>query len=288
MLILYIFREDHVSSFVLFCRILLTNGIDPALLLIPPNQLLVYQTCRPLCAIIHRYFLAGKGDILVILNGRLNYLTHLTRSLPDRWVCSTCFKLHQTYSWDAPASRLLNYPKCGDGEMYVLGEHTEAKIFFNEEFSPAHRCRTYAQRSFYPKVVDGRYLLLTVHTYLGVGAMVSRQSVNYLKICSHLISLDGIIHENELKLKFAMIIYAAFSAPPDTRILFPCLACGTDLSIRASKERLVICLWHDLGPEGTVYDPDWGAIVRQCTTTHHRIGSIRELYGQHEHNDEIC
>jgi hypothetical protein len=136
--------------------------------------------------------------------------------------------------------------------------------------------------------VDGRYLLLTVHTYLGVGTMVSRQSVKYLKICSDLISFSGIIYENDLKLNLAMILYAAFSAPPNTRILFPCLACGTDLSIRASKERMVICVWRGLGPEGMVYDPDWGAIVRQSTTTHHRIGSIRELYGQHEHNGEIC
>lgn len=295
----------------------------------PYSQLLVYQTCRPLRAITHQYFLVGRGEILATPKDRLHYLTHLARSLPDRWVCAKCCKLHRTCSWDTPSSRASYLPKCGDGKTYAFEEHSESKKLANREYSPAHRHveltlkyarlesqkRTHqkhlqrllaphhaasksprdigvaegilAQRSFYPKVVDGRYLLFTIRTYLGAGATISRQSIKFIEICPHLYSFAGLRLRNGLKLDMDMILYSAFSAPPNYRSFFPCLACGTDVSIQVSPERAIVCTWQDLGPEGTVYDPNWEAIVRTTTNICHRAGSIRELYGQHEHNCEI-
>ncbi|EHK26669.1 uncharacterized protein TRIVIDRAFT_50070 [Trichoderma virens Gv29-8] len=295
----------------------------------PYSQLLVYRTCRPLRAIVYKYFLAGRGEILDTLEYRLLYLTHLARSLPDRWVCAKCCKLHQAYSWDTPSSRAFYLPKCGDGKHWFSEQHSESKSLANHEYSPSHRhveltlkyarlqsqkrahrkhlqrlLAPYhaasqrpgtisvvegilAQRSFYPKVVDGRYLLLTVRTYLGVRTTISRQSIKFIEICPHLYAWGNFSLWNDATIALDTILYLAFLGPPNTRVSDSCRSCGTDFSVQASPERAIVCAWQDLGPEGTVYDPDWEAIVRETTNISHRPGSIRELYGRQEHNGEI-
>lgn len=85
----------------------------------PHTQLIVYQTCRPLRAIIYHHFLAGKGDILATLENRLHYLTDLARSMPDQWICAKCCKLHKACQLDTPIYRGPSYlPPCGDGWGY--------------------------------------------------------------------------------------------------------------------------------------------------------------------------
>ncbi|KAL7892200.1 hypothetical protein HDV63DRAFT_398793 [Trichoderma sp. SZMC 28014] len=144
-----------------------------------------------------------------------------------------------------------------------------------------------AQKSFYPKVVDGRYLLLTVRTYLGTSTPVSPQSIKSLLICPHQYTFGSFRRRNEMKIYLDTVFYMAFSAPPNTPFFCSCLACGTDISIQTSPERILVCAWQDLGPEATVYDPDWEAIVRYTEVVHHKTGSIRELFGQQVHNGEV-
>ncbi|KAL7930850.1 hypothetical protein V8C35DRAFT_324058 [Trichoderma chlorosporum] len=271
----------------------------------PYSRLLIYQTCRPLRTIIYQHFITKREEILNTLE-----------SLPDRWVCAKCCKLHRANSWDTP-SREFYLPKCGDGKYWYSEQHSESKSLANYEYSPSHRhveltlkysrlkCRKKhlqrlltpyhaasqrpgtinmaegipAQRSFYPKVINGRYLLLTVWTYLGAKPTdtISPRSIRFIEICPHLYAwgLD-------------MVLYLAFLTP-STRVSTSCLACGTDFSIQVSPEQVtcVVCVWQDLGPEGTVYDPGWEAIVRGTINISHRPGSIQELYGQQEHNGEI-
>jgi hypothetical protein len=284
----------------------------------PHSQLFVYQTCRPFRTIIHQYF--KRGEILITSNDKLNYLTQVTKSLPDRWVCATCLKIHQNYSWDTPTCPASYDLRCRGG---TRGAHrnSESEIFFNYGYSPAHRhielTLKYArlksqkwthqkhlqrllkpfhikcqkpggislQRSFYPKVIDGRYLLLTIKTYLGVKTPLSRQSMPYLRICPHLASFTTSLNRREIDLDG--IFHMGFSAPPKTRTFSSCLACRTDVSIQVSPERVTICAWQDLGPEGTVYNLEWEAIVHGTVDLWHPAGSIRDLYGQQEHNGEI-
>lgn len=78
------------------------------------------------------------------------------------------------------------------------------------------------------------------------------------------------------------IFREAFSATPNASNVSSCLDCGTDISIQISPDRATIHAWQDLGPEATVYDPDWEAIVRENTEVHHQAGSNREIYGQHD------
>ncbi|KAL6810610.1 hypothetical protein V8C40DRAFT_278262 [Trichoderma camerunense] len=290
----------------------------------PYSRLLVYQTCRDLRAIVHRNFVAGRGVILVTMEHRLIYLTHLARSLPDRWVCAKCCKLHPTSRWDTPSSWLYR-PRCGDGYHWSSDEHSESRIFFNYQHSASHRhielTLKYARlnsskrahqehlkrlltahhatiirvvegiqlkRSFYPKVVDGRYLLLTVQTYLALGSnLISQQSMDWIQICPHLTALGTFSLSRDHRMHLGKIIYLAFAAPANTPIFESCSSCGTDFSVQASPKLATVCIWQDLGPEGSVYDPEWAAIVRETTKIYHRPGSIRELYGQHEHNGEL-
>lgn len=71
------------------------------------------------------------------------------------------------------------------------------------------------QRSFYPKVVDGRYLLLTVQTYLGAGTMISRQFLKFFETCPHLYSIGAYSRMNNLETHLDTSFCEAFSALPD-------------------------------------------------------------------------
>ncbi|KAL6810694.1 hypothetical protein GGI42DRAFT_365240 [Trichoderma sp. SZMC 28013] len=286
----------------------------------PYSRLLVYQTCRAFRAIIHQNFVTGRGVILVTLEHRLIYLTHLARSLPDRWVCAKCCMLHPTSRWDTPSSwwdtplSWLYRPRCGDGYDWSYDKHSESLNFFNHQLSISHRHieltlkytrlnnlkrahQSHLKRlltahhassirvakgirlkgSFYPKV-----------TYLGVGSnLISQQSIDWIQICPHLAALGTFSLSRDHRMHLGKIIYLAFAAPANTPIFESCSSCGTDFSVQASPKRATVCIWQDLGPEGSVYDPEWAAMVRETTKIYHRPGSIRELYGQHEHNGEL-
>ncbi|KAL7936784.1 hypothetical protein V8C35DRAFT_321003 [Trichoderma chlorosporum] len=257
------------------------------------SQLIVYQTCRPFRIIIHQHFLVGSGgalmrQILATRWDKLHYLTHRARSMPDRW--------------DTPASLKLHRPECGDGK--VLEDENESRKFFNYGYDPSHRhveltlkysrlenlksthrkhlerllapyhtTSNYdvtegvlSQRSFYPKVVNGRYLLLT--------------SLDYISICPHL------YWTGRSQRQLDTTLYRAFSQP-NIRHFSSCYSCSTDISMELSKDQFIICAWQDLGPEGTIYDRNWAALVRETARIYHWPGTVRELYGPQEHNGQV-
>lgn len=290
------------------------------------SHVLVYQTCRPLRAITHEYFLAGKGDVMAIATPeeKLLYLAQLARSLPDRWVCVKCCKLHQIYEWDTPVHGRFCYLRCQDGmdatERYRVSKvgwpeyslrhrHVQLTLKYTRMEDNKKRHRKYLQRlltphhdrirgffevaegilariSVYPKVVNGRYLLLSILVYLEARTKVSRQSIRYIDICSHISDLETSNVSYGMRKNFDEAFDTALSAE-STRKYFYCGLCGTDYSIQASPERIVVCIWQDFGPEGTIYDPDWRAIACDDRLVYHQSGSIRKLYGPHEHNGEI-
>ncbi|KAL7784784.1 hypothetical protein V8C43DRAFT_317918 [Trichoderma afarasin] len=250
----------------------------------PYSRLLVYQTCRVLRAIVHQTFVAGRGVILVTMEHRLIYLTHLARSLPDRWVCAKCCKLHPT---NRHIELTLKYARLNSSKR-AHQEHLKRLLTAHHATIIRVVEGIQLKRSFYPKVVDGRYLLLTVQTYLALGSnLISQQSMDWIQICPHLTALGTFSLSRDHRMHLGKIIYLAFAAPANTPIFESCSSCGTDFSVQASPKLATVCIWQDLGPEGSVYDPEWAAIVRETTKIYHRPGSIRELYGQHEHNGEL-
>ncbi|KAL7930194.1 hypothetical protein V8C35DRAFT_324615 [Trichoderma chlorosporum] len=286
----------------------------------PYSQLLVYQTCRPLRIIIYQYFLAGKGEILLTLEYKLLYLTYLARSLPDKWTYSwdtpssrnffipKCGDGKNWTSTEPSESRSFENEEYSPSHRHIeltlkytrLKSQKRIHQQHLKRLLTAHHASTQwpcdydvakgilAQRSFYPKVVNERYLLLTVRTYLGAGTTISRHSIEFVKICPHLHAWNYHRLRSGLLFRLNTVLHMAFSAPPNTQIHDSCPCCRTDFTIQVSLERIIICVWQDLGPEGTIYDPDWGAIVRETTNVSHQPGSIRELYGQwEEHNGEV-
>ncbi|KAL7800281.1 hypothetical protein V8C37DRAFT_407217 [Trichoderma ceciliae] len=222
------------------------------LALLPPyTQLLAYQTCRPLRAIIYQRFLAGKGEILATWKDTLLYLTHLSRSLPDRYLQRLIAPYHSQIKWRFDIDQGIS-----------------------------------AWRSVYPKVVDGRYLLCSIWTYLEGQTKVSQQSIRYIFICPHIRTFEMECIQERRRKYIDMAFEEAFSEM-NTKTYSSCRSCRTDDFIQASPERVIVCAWQDFGPEGMVSDPDWGAITLSFNSVHHRPGSVRELYGQHEHNGEI-
>jgi hypothetical protein len=69
------------------------------------------------------------------------------------------------------------------------------------------------------------------------------------------------------------------------QLFFCCSSCRTDFSIQASPESVTICTWQDLGPEGTVFDPEWESMLCDLTSVYHQPGSVRDLFDQRENNE---
>ncbi|EHK43391.1 hypothetical protein TRIATDRAFT_35020 [Trichoderma atroviride IMI 206040] len=291
------------------------------------SQLLVYQTCRPLRVITYEYFLTGKGNVTDLARAtredKLLYLTPLARSLPDRWVCVNCCKLHQIDKWDTPLHDTFCYLFCQDGmdttegyrvsrvgwpHYYPNHRHVELTLKYTRMEDIKRRHQKYLRRlltphhgpimgyfdvakgisgriSVYPKVVNERYLLLSIFTYVEGETKVSRQSIKFLEICSHISDQEicNIAYGWEKNINEAF--ETALSAN-NTQKFFSCGLCGTDYSIQASPERFVICVWQDFGPEGTIHDVDWRAMVCENGLVHHEPGSVRKLYGPHVHSGE--
>lgn len=290
------------------------------------SQLLVYQTCRPLRATAYEYFLAGKGNIMARATpeDKLRYLTQLARSRPNQWVCVKCCKLHQIHEWDTLLHYRYCHVECQDGmditERYRLSKighpkyyprhrHVELTLKYTRMEDKKRRHRRYLQRlltphhdqirevfeiakgipaqiSVYPKVVNGRYLLLSIMTYLEGETKVSRQSIRFLEICSHVSEQETCNITYGMRRNIDEAFDTAFLAK-GSRNRFSCGLCGTDYLIQASPERVIVCIWQDFGPEGTIYDADWRSMVCDDKLIYHESGSVRKLYGPHEHDGEI-
>jgi hypothetical protein len=165
------------------------------------SQFIVYQTCHPLRAIIYEYFFNRKTHILA-KREHLLYLTHLARSRPDRRVCAPCLKLHRTHTQHTSSFNPYPRPKCEQGKGYLDNFRGEFKEFTSHSYFLNHRCvqltlkytrlddkkkkyQRHLQRlltphhrtlgspihidyhisgrhSAYPKVINGRYLLLCI------------------------------------------------------------------------------------------------------------------------------
>lgn len=289
--------------------------------------LLVYQTCRPLRTIIHHHFLAGRGDILANATpeDRLLYLAHFSRLQPDRWVCAKCCKLHRIHEEDTPYSRSSRYLSCVDG-LDISGRYGESKYFayvpkhrhveltlkYTRLKDKERKYQKYLLKllepchdrlqepywtitrgvevrfSAYPKVVNGRYLLLSIWTYLDYEIKVSRKSIRYLDICPHYSQREvrGNFHWGAIdQAAIELALDRAFTTR-NIPMRFSCGTCGTDFTIQISRGYVTIYIWQDFGSEGTMFDAEWAAIARDTNSVPHQPQSVRQLYGPHKHCGE--
>ncbi|KAL7929528.1 hypothetical protein V8C35DRAFT_331609 [Trichoderma chlorosporum] len=228
------FLEQHIIHFVqLLRRLLRWRTRDPAptrcailelpneillriLFFLPQHsQMLISQTCRGFHVVTQRYFPAGyRPDTF---EGQLLYLSHRARSLPDRWVCTKCLKLHRINVRDTPGDSLYSFcdAQVRDGPDYYgqygfhlthkhlqltlkytrLGEmDPKYESYLKSLIAPYHTyikpndldiSRVKRQYSVYPKVINGRYLLHTRWRYQKADGSISTESMGYLSICAH-------------------------------------------------------------------------------------------------------
>ncbi|QYS99376.1 F-box domain-containing protein [Trichoderma simmonsii] len=180
------------------------------------SQMLISQTCRRFQAVAHRNLPAQKYRPDTS-EERLLYLSQRARSLPDRWVCIECTKLHRINVSDTPAHSLytLYDSKCRNGPEYhgqygfrlshiyvqLTLKYTRLKNmepryenYLKSLIAPYHTYlrpnnldinKVKRKYSVYPKIVNGRYLLHTVRRYSQAKGPISMQSMGYISICPH-------------------------------------------------------------------------------------------------------
>ncbi|KAL6822072.1 hypothetical protein J3E69DRAFT_382630 [Trichoderma sp. SZMC 28015] len=180
------------------------------------SQMLISQTCRRFQAVAHRNLPAQKYRPDTS-EERLLYLSQRARSLPDRWVCTECTKLHRINVSDTPAhsSYTLRDSKCRNGPEYhgqygfrLSNIHVQLTLKYTRLKNMEPRYENYLKSltapyhtylrpndldinkikrkySVYPKIVNGRYLLHTVLRYYQAKSPISMESMGYIKICPH-------------------------------------------------------------------------------------------------------
>ncbi|KAL6792540.1 hypothetical protein GGI42DRAFT_364001 [Trichoderma sp. SZMC 28013] len=180
------------------------------------SQMLVSQTCRRIQAVAHKN-LPAQNYRPDTPEGRLLYLSRRARSLPDRWVCTECIKLHRINVSDTLANSLyiLCDSQCRSGSEYhghfgfrLFHRHLQLTLkytrlnkmepkyenYLKSLIAPYHTYlrpndldinKVKRKYSVYPKVVNGRYLLHTVWRYRIAKRPISMQSMGYISICPH-------------------------------------------------------------------------------------------------------
>ncbi|RMJ14851.1 hypothetical protein CDV36_005504 [Fusarium kuroshium] len=128
----------------------------------------------------------------------------------------------------------------------------------------------------YPKIAQGRFLLLSVWTYDERNKPISRENLGELWICRHQY-FDG----------YRVAIRSALETAlqhPRTAVDGFCPDCPVDFSVKFSPKRTTVHAWHDFGPEGTPLDPAWrvhfigGLNYHRDLTIGHAEGSVRGMY----------
>jgi hypothetical protein len=154
----------------------------------------------------------------------------------------------------------------------------------------------------YPKIVQGRYMLLSVWTYEQRSEPISQEAIGWLSICHHQglnfttafverlfwmrerenVETGGRASEAGHSLRFA---FELARQRPRTGVSGSCSKCPVDFSVNFSPDVMTVQAWHDFGPEGTPLDPAWMVHVRPRFGSHdhdltlgHTEGSVRDLY----------
>lgn len=250
------------------------------------------ETCRALYNAIPR----DKGQWLCAkVSDRLDYLTSLVREQPDRWVCLRCRRTHRDEVTDSPGSPggAVQYD-CSDmtfyrvtlphldlrrrtpgNSIYIANWHIQISVKFarlqklgqldrqqqerlKELLEPIPAGGTTCKITMYPKVVNGRYLMLVES-----GTLVSdKNEVDTRRtqemFCQHLRLLttheyftrdfeedenpDGqVVTQVGLLQAACMNRQTAFDAF--------CRRCRLDVTLAATNGRLTVRTWRDLGSE---------------------------------------
>lgn len=259
-------------------------------------------------------------------NQYLNYLISISRSNPDLWVCELCAKLHPARNRTCPRHGRKSHHLAGSSvELSLRHRQVQLALKLNrlgnldkrhrkllDQLTMPRRCTRSTcsmirgamrcRYAAYPKIVQGRYTVLSAWTYEQWSEPMSQQTIGLLSICHHqdlnfvmaFVESDFWSYEkknletggrpskprNALRFAFELA-----GQRPRTAVDGSCANCPVDFSVDFSPERMIVRAWHDFGPEGTPLDPAWMVHVmhplfspNKALTVDHVEGSVRELY----------
>lgn len=272
------------------------------------------QTCRCLSAYAPVESLTPQENF--------EFLYCLARDNPKKWACHACGKLHPVSVFDIPSKpnktkcplgakelRLLIgsqgfFPsyKIGHRHVQTTLKYTrldlEGKLSwwqrrhlknlsacYKANFKPSkdlHRLAM-AEMSYWPKVVDGRYLICQQYVYCrrDMGTPISLNKMGHLSICSHqYFDFDdrGVLSGKSTSL--STLVQTGFEEWPDMVLRGCCPWCLTDFEVLCNREKTKITVYSDLGPESDSFDRAWTAFTslghKRLLT--HEIGSVKEAF----------
>ncbi|KAH6987873.1 hypothetical protein BKA56DRAFT_612614 [Ilyonectria sp. MPI-CAGE-AT-0026] len=256
------------------------------------NQIIVSQTCRPL-----RNILAHLRNSASYLprDEFLEFLSCLARNMPRKWVCGVCLALHRVclqdtrknpyysncprfchqtpyrlesfYLYNRHVQLALKYTRMGNiSKKYQRHLETLLTPYHGTFSADAFKETTLQRRhSVYPKIVNGRYLVLSVWRYDMDREKVSRERMDSLWVCGHQILNDwddalremaGYRVQDNPKKVLWTAVSTAFQAE-GAEVHKSCPYCLTDFSVQACPERATVRMWQDLGPEGSPLNTEW-------------------------------
>lgn len=285
------------------------------------SQVSVSQTCRPLRTILAHL----RNSASYLPRGEfLEFLSCLARNMPEKWVCEVCLKLHPVSlqdSWKNPyrssCPRYYVYQKTYRLQNFYLdNRHVQLALKYTRMGNISKKYQRYLEtlltpyhgtfcedslrdtplqrrHSVYPKIVNGRYLVLSVWRYDMDREKVSRQRMGSLWACGHQIFNDwdealremaGFRVQDDPKKVLWTAVSTAFQAE-GAEVRKSCPYCLTDFSVQACPERATVRMWQDLGPEGSPLNPEWTEHVisilekRSFKILSNKVpGDIRRLY----------
>ncbi|KPM35920.1 hypothetical protein AK830_g10646 [Neonectria ditissima] len=288
------------------------------------DQVVLAQTCHDLRAVFYRPRYSPRH-----LSRRefLKYLAILARDMPDQWVCEVCNALHPVITSDAP--RLPERSSCHMESIHVdynlalfnlKHRHVQLTLKYTRMAQLQRRYRDYlklllstTQSTFLthqfvenplttllitrPKVVKGKYLLLSILEYRKKTKLVSPSTIGSLRVCKHqdiafpsAQALRVFIRYGPQLLNLGLMdaVNKAFEADHrGTEIRGYCPGCPTDFTVRITPEHATIKIWQDLGSEGSPLQPNWRVHTYEYYSfrprpveffTYDKPGTIRSLY----------
>ncbi|KAM4065423.1 hypothetical protein HRG_004257 [Hirsutella rhossiliensis] len=294
------------------------------------GQLLLSQTCRALRIALHHPL--GLDKAKWGSSQSVEFLSCLARQRPDHWACWRCHCLHRTDHADSPASQFRQRRGCKSRSGEIFGPrigslfrlyhfHVQLALKYTRlaraglEDEGGRRQRHLEKilqpyhgglptrlppslliwYSIFPRIVDGRFLVLSVWSFEDEDTEVKRQRdvLRFvLPLCPHKNYHDLAWAIRRRKKQLLLDQQFAFcrtgnelapTSPVRVEVHDACPNCRTDFSVRGSQMCSVLRCWQDLGPEASPRNRVWRARAdmledNRLPNVYHEPGSVRALY----------
>ncbi|ETS07072.1 hypothetical protein M419DRAFT_70199 [Trichoderma reesei RUT C-30] len=288
------------------CRLYMLKKPKAAILQLPPEILLLIidnlalhdkfllsHTCKAL-----RHLVSQDWDTefsRLSLEDQIGFWVGLAYTLPNRWACVKCCKLHPVDTSDVPAAFWrVRYRDVPCSVEYSRGIEVEG-------YSMQHYHIQFALKLSRLGNVHQQYLaaLMAPYTRTGISLIPPLAESRSCKEWSlHRLAHMPTNHDVQQQLAIWLRDYTLLEdgialayASPGQWIFDSCLHCPTDIAIKISvdEREATVRAWHDFGTEGSPLDISWKAHVRNINAppwldpgpyVHYTHGSIREMWSE--------